>query len=84
MNISFIFSCPNDSERSKVQFFLNERPIEFNWCHVGLCNLSRLTEMYQKFLGADCEKTFCGGSSSVNLKMSALIVVFVGLITRLF
>lgn len=81
--MSFFSSCPNDPERFKVQFFLNERPIEFDWCNIGLCNLSKLVEKYRNFVDADCGSIYCGGNSGVNVKVSAVLLV-VAAVSRLF
>lgn len=78
------FSCPYDTERHKVQFFLNEKPIEFNWCNVGLCNLSKLVEVYRNFLEADCKQIYCGGNSGVSVQISAVLVLAVSAVLRFF
>lgn len=71
----FRSSCPYDDERHKVQFFLNEKPIEFNWCNVGLCNLSKLVEVYRNYLEADCQKIYCGENSGVSVQNSTVLVL---------
>lgn len=58
------YDCPNDSERTKVMFFLNQRPMAFPYCNVGLCNWSEVKRMYQRFDGADCASTFCRTSKA--------------------
>lgn len=78
------YQCPNDPEFNKVQFFLNERPIEFSWCNIGLCDLSRVIEMYKKFLDADCRDMFCGGNSGSTFKISFIVVLVTGIFTYLF
>lgn len=58
------YDCPNDNERTKVMFFLNQRPMAFPYCNVGLCNWSDVKRMYQRFDGADCANTFCRSKGS--------------------
>lgn len=43
------YDCPNEVEREKVMFFLNEKPISFDWCKVGLCNWSDIKENYHEY-----------------------------------
>lgn len=55
------YSCPNDVEHEKVMFFLNEKPLYFDWCKVGLCNLSEIKERYREYTEANCDEYFCSG-----------------------
>lgn len=64
-NIAVVkYDCATDSKRHKVQFFLNEKPMNFDWCNIGLCDLELVVEKYRNFLNADCSNLFCGGSSA--------------------
>lgn len=58
------YDCPNDQERTQVMFFLNQRPMDFSFCNVGLCKWSMVKQMYARFDGADCAKTFCKASGA--------------------
>lgn len=78
-----LYSCPNDQNRHKVQFFLNERPIDFDWCNIGLCDLSLVLEKYSHFLNADCSSMYCDGNTASYLKMSAALFSFVALLNFL-
>jgi multiple inositol-polyphosphate phosphatase/2,3-bisphosphoglycerate 3-phosphatase len=80
----FIFRCPNDSERFKVQFFLNERPIDFPWCNIGLCDLTKVISTYQRFLEADCSQIYCGGNSAGYAKFSVFLLATVAVLSRIF
>lgn len=83
--IIFIFSsCPNDYNRHKVQFFLNEKPIDFEWCNIGLCDLSMVLEKYKDFLNADCASMYCEGSSASYLKLSAVLLSVMMMLRLLF
>lgn len=57
------YECPQEVERNKIMFFLNEKPIDFGWCKVGLCDWSDVEEKYKKYVNADCLNTFCTNSA---------------------
>lgn len=69
------YDCPNESERNKVMFFLNEKPVDLDWCRVGLCNWSDVKRHYEHFQTDNCAQTFCGGSSATTLHLSAMSIV---------
>lgn len=78
-----ILECPHDNERSKIMFFLNQKPLDFSWCNVGLCDWSRVQEMYNSFKQRDCAASYCvegSGSSTVPMLMVTLVAVAVSLI----
>lgn len=52
------FECPNDVDQEKVMFFLNEKPLHFDWCN-PLCNLKDVEEQYKEFSQVDCDEYFC-------------------------
>lgn len=60
------YSCLNEVEREKIMFFLNEKPLYFDWCKVGLCNLSEIKERYKEYTDANCDEYFCGGGNAAN------------------
>lgn len=68
------YDCPSDNERNKVMFFLNEKPVDLEWCRVGLCNWSDVKKHYEHFQNANCEQIYCGGSSATSLQLSAISV----------
>lgn len=80
-NIAAIkYDCPNDVEREKVMFFQNEKPLYFDWCKVGLCNLSEIKERYKVFTQANCDEYYCTGANGANTLsayMSVMISLFV-------
>lgn len=80
------YDCPNDNERTKVMFFLNQKPMDFPYCNVGLCNWSDIKRIYQRFDGADCPKTFCKPNDATLSSMSwgALAVATLGVIGQYF
>ncbi|KAG5676678.1 hypothetical protein PVAND_006495 [Polypedilum vanderplanki] len=78
------YDCPEERERHKVQFFLNERPIDFEWCNIGLCDLREVLNRYRHFLDGDCKNMYCGGNNSNYLKLSTLMICFVTLIKFIF
>lgn len=58
------YECPEENERQKIMFFLNEKPLDFNWCKVGLCNWSDVREMYKRYSRGDCAATYCSMAAS--------------------
>lgn len=60
------YSCPNEVQRDKVMFFLNEKPLYFDWCKVGLCDVSEIKERYKEYTDANCDEYFCSGYSAGN------------------
>lgn len=69
------YDCPNENERTKVMFFLNEKPVDLDWCRVGLCSWADVKQHYQHFQTANCEQIFCGGSSATTLQLSAMSII---------
>ena len=61
------YECANDPKRFKVQFFLNEKPLNFDWCNIGLCDLDQVIDRYRNFLNTDCSNYYCGGSFASSL-----------------
>lgn len=70
------YACPNEVEREKIMFFLNEKPLYFDWCKVGLCNLSEIKERYREYTEANCDEYFCSGYNAAN-SLSTYISVLV-------
>lgn len=83
--VAIAYDC-EDAERQKVMFFLNERPLELDWCRVGLCDWSKVQEHYQKYLsGIDCAREFCqqSGTSRLTGSVVALLGLCVALLVNL-
>lgn len=69
------YDCPNEIEREKVMFFLNEKPLNFDWCKVGLCNWSDIKERYKEYTEGSCEQYFCTNAAKpVSDAITTLIV----------
>lgn len=82
--VAIAYDCTNEPEKQKVMFFLNERPLELDWCRVGLCDWTRVEEKYQKYLsGIDCAREFCTESGS-SVKISGSAMVLIGLLGVVF
>lgn len=81
------YDCPNDNERTKVMFFLNQKPMDFAYCNVGLCNWSDVKRIYRRFEGADCALTFCKTSGAEQARPTgvvALLLAALGVIGQYF
>lgn len=76
------YDCPNDLEREKVKFFLNEEPIDFDWCDEGLCDWSHVKARYREYTEANCDEYFCSDSmkSNENTYFIIALVILVSLI----
>lgn len=72
------YHCPNDIESEKVKFFVNEEPIDFDWCNAGLCDLNDVKERYKEYTEANCDEYFCSRSSETNL-LSIHLILFAAL-----
>lgn len=77
------YECPQDVEQTKVMFFLNEKPIDFSWCKVGLCNWSDVKEKYKSYSQGDCASTYCTGSASAikHIGLLSVLLPCIGLLT---
>uniref|UniRef100_A0A182N988 Multiple inositol polyphosphate phosphatase 1 n=1 Tax=Anopheles dirus TaxID=7168 RepID=A0A182N988_9DIPT len=71
------YQCAEQREPEKVIFFLNEKPLMFDWCSVGLCNWSEVKRQYQRFAEGNCEKSYCPGSGAAALGASPLVRIAV-------
>lgn len=60
------YSCPNEVQHDKVMFFLNEKPLYFDWCKVGLCDLSDIKVRYKEYTEVNCDEYFCSGYNAAN------------------
>lgn len=79
-NIAAIkYECPEDVDREKIMFFLNETPLDFPWCKVGLCSWKDVKEKYKRYARGDCATTFCNDSNTHTVH-SMLIYVMTPLI----
>lgn len=57
--VAIKYDCLNTLEHEKVVFYLNERPLQFDWCQRGLCDLSMVKNQYKYYRNANCSKAFC-------------------------
>lgn len=71
------YDCPNEIEREKVMFYLNEKPLKFDWCKVGLCNLKDIKERYKAYTQANCDQFFCNGATSGAAKLFTYVSILV-------
>lgn len=74
------YNCPNEVEHEKVMFFLNEKPVHFKWCKVGLCNWSDVKDQYKEYLNVDCQDYYCSSSAEM-ARYSSILVLVIPLIT---
>lgn len=71
------YDCPNDIETEKVKFFINEEPINFEWCNDGVCEWNAVKEHYKEYIEANCDEYFCSDSK----KISIFFIFFITLAT---
>ncbi|KAJ6641584.1 Multiple inositol polyphosphate phosphatase 1 [Pseudolycoriella hygida] len=75
------YECPRDTERNKIMFFLNQKPLHFDWCNVGLCDWSKVQQRYSSFKQTDCLTTYCVSGSGSNI-MPGITVAVTGSLLR--
>lgn len=81
--ILFIVDCPLDNERNKVLFLLNQKPLYFNWCNIGLCDWTKVRQMYGSFKQHDCLTTYCTGDApGIVPTFTLLLIAVIGSIIR--
>nr|CAI5819599.1 unnamed protein product [Callosobruchus analis] len=61
--VSVLYQC-RGPEKFKVMFFLNENPVDFPECSVGLCNWSTVQQKYQDLASTCNVEEFCSERSS--------------------
>ncbi|XP_055322266.1 multiple inositol polyphosphate phosphatase 1-like [Sitodiplosis mosellana] len=82
--VAIKYDCPNDMERDKVMFFLNEKPItDLDWCKVGLCNLADVKERYKKFTQANCDEYYCTDSGASSILASIILPLIAMILHKL-
>lgn len=69
------YDCPNDVEREKVMFFLNEKLINFDWCKVGLCDLSDVKDRFRKYTGATSAASFMNTGTTAILLITLIALL---------
>lgn len=75
-NIAVIrYDCPEDIEKQKIMFFLNEKPLDIEWCRVGLCDYKDVLEKYSQYLNADCAQKYCGESAGNQVTISWVVLL---------
>lgn len=67
----------------KVKFFMNQKPLDLDWCVDGLCELDDVMERYNQFYNADCSQIFCSGTSSLVQNLFYVISLMI-LVNRFF
>lgn len=72
--VAISYDCDDIVEKQKVMFFLNEMPLELDWCRVGLCDWSKVEQRYLKYLsGIDCAREYCTQGSDGNVVKGSLL-----------
>lgn len=70
------YNCPSDNDApQKIKFFLNQKPLELDWCDGGLCKLQDVLERYSQFSNGDCSERYCSGADILRSKMFILLSV---------
>lgn len=70
------YHCHNDNDAMyKIKFFLNQKPLELDWCAEGLCKLQDVLEKYSLFDGASCSDIYCSDSDLLKSNLFYLFAV---------
>lgn len=76
------YECRNQAERVKVMFLLNEKPLHFDWCQDGLCNLEDVRKQYNKYTQVDCDEYYCSAFGAASTFRFAYISVLAPVMLR--
>lgn len=71
--VAIKYQCANDPQEAKAMFFINQMPVNLDWCHVGLCNWGDVMINYEKFLKADCDTYYCDPNNSSTIQLSLVL-----------
>lgn len=80
-----IFRC-NQGEKHQVMFFLNERPVEFEDCKVGLCSWETVKQKYAN-VAKQCNLNFCDSNEASMTTINTLILnlsIFLVIVRKVF
>ncbi|CAG9860706.1 unnamed protein product [Phyllotreta striolata] len=80
--VASLYQC-NRGEKYRVMFFLNEIPVEFPDCSVGLCNWSTIQQKYQDLVRSCNAESMCNGRGSAASYYAEIAVLFVTLLFAL-
>lgn len=67
--IAVFYKCNDGNERNKVMFYLGEKPVQYDGCHVGLCDWSFLKSEFGE-LASNCKLDVCWKASGASLRPS--------------
>lgn len=75
-NFDISSRCRNSDSPNKVMFYLQEKPLMFEGCEVGLCDWEYLKNKFSNVL-SECDPNFCSNEngSSTNRAWSSIIVL---------
>lgn len=73
------YHCHNDDADDadgmyKIRFFMNQKPLELDWCVDALCKLEDVVEKFSAFDGVDCSGIYCSSDASL-LKINLFVVL---------
>nr|XP_023025067.1 multiple inositol polyphosphate phosphatase 1 isoform X1 [Leptinotarsa decemlineata]XP_023025069.1 multiple inositol polyphosphate phosphatase 1 isoform X2 [Leptinotarsa decemlineata] len=69
-----LYEC-RGNEKYKVMFFLNEKPVEFPECSVGLCSWTTVQQKYQEIVRNCNIDYFCKGNTAPKTYVSYITLV---------
>lgn len=75
--VAVLYQC-NDGEKDRVMFFLNEKPVDYPGCAVGLCNWKYLKEQLYETI-QNCDLEFCDAGSAVRSYLTYPLLLISGL-----
>lgn len=58
------YHCPNEVEKRKVRFFINEEPLELDGCDNGMCDWSAVEDRYKIYSQVNCDEYYCSKQDS--------------------
>lgn len=72
------YHCPSAVDGMyKIQFFHNQKPLDFDWCVDGLCELDDVMEKFKEFDDVVCSDIYCSDAVSLKKNLISLIAIMV-------
>ncbi|XP_065159990.1 multiple inositol polyphosphate phosphatase 1-like [Atheta coriaria] len=80
---AILYQCDNQAEKYKVMFFLNENPVDFPECSVGLCSWNTFQQKLQ-YLAQECRLDWCERGSANQASKSIAVILTALLVAAFF
>ncbi|XP_044759287.1 multiple inositol polyphosphate phosphatase 1-like isoform X2 [Coccinella septempunctata] len=72
--VAVLYHCQREN-KNKVMFLLNEVPVNFPECSVGLCDWNTVEQKYRS-VAENCNSDYCEHGAAVNLSAAVPLMIF--------